>query len=205
MIDERTIQRHRVLIAGGGVAGLEALIALHHLAGDRTEVTLMTPSDEFVVRALDVAGPFGGPPSPAFDVEGIGAAHGAEVMHDAVHMVHPDRQVVTSRAGRLVEYDSLLLAIGAQAMPAYEDVLTFRGAHDAEAMAALVAEVRSGTVSSVAFVVPPGTTWTLPLYELAFMVAEVTHDAGRAVELSFITPELEPLGLFGRKAGARVW
>ncbi len=33
--DDGDTERARVLIAGGGIAGLEALIALHHLAGDR--------------------------------------------------------------------------------------------------------------------------------------------------------------------------
>ena len=33
----------RVLVAGGGVAGMEALLALRDLAGDRTERTLLTP------------------------------------------------------------------------------------------------------------------------------------------------------------------
>ena len=33
----------RVLIAGGGVAGLELLLALSELAGDRVAVTLLAP------------------------------------------------------------------------------------------------------------------------------------------------------------------
>ena len=36
-------RRHRVVIAGAGVAGLEALVALHGLAGDRVDVTLVSP------------------------------------------------------------------------------------------------------------------------------------------------------------------
>ena len=37
-----------VVIAGGGVAGLEALIALHSLAGTRVHVTLVAPERDFV-------------------------------------------------------------------------------------------------------------------------------------------------------------
>ena len=44
----------RVLIAGGGVAGLETLMALHARAGDRVELTLVAPEDEFVYRPLEV-------------------------------------------------------------------------------------------------------------------------------------------------------
>jgi sulfide:quinone oxidoreductase len=39
---------HRFVIAGGGVAGLEALLALHALAGDRVELTLVSPTADFV-------------------------------------------------------------------------------------------------------------------------------------------------------------
>src|SRR5579871_5539629 len=48
----------RVLIAGGGVAGAEALLALQELAGDRVELRLLSPSDELVLPALSVAEPF---------------------------------------------------------------------------------------------------------------------------------------------------
>jgi sulfide:quinone oxidoreductase len=36
------------VVAGGGVAGLEALLALRALAGTRVELTLVAPHDEFV-------------------------------------------------------------------------------------------------------------------------------------------------------------
>jgi sulfide:quinone oxidoreductase len=53
-----TATPHRVVIAGGGVAGLEALLALHALAGDRVELTLVAPIPHFVYRPLAVAEPF---------------------------------------------------------------------------------------------------------------------------------------------------
>lgn len=39
--------RFRVLIAGGGVAALEALLALRELAGDRVAPMLFAPDPEF--------------------------------------------------------------------------------------------------------------------------------------------------------------
>lgn len=48
----------RVLVAGGGVAGLEALLALRDLAGDRVSLTLLSPQDEFMYRPMAVAEPF---------------------------------------------------------------------------------------------------------------------------------------------------
>src|SRR5215218_7085148 len=48
----------KVLIAGGGVAGVEATLALAEMAADLTQVTLLSPEDEFVVRPLTVEEPF---------------------------------------------------------------------------------------------------------------------------------------------------
>ena len=53
-------ERHRVLVAGAGVAGLEALLALSELARDRVEPLLLAPSDDFVYQPLLVTEPFGG-------------------------------------------------------------------------------------------------------------------------------------------------
>ena len=39
---------HRVVVAGGGIAGLEALVALHARAGDRVELTQLNARDDFV-------------------------------------------------------------------------------------------------------------------------------------------------------------
>jgi sulfide:quinone oxidoreductase len=43
-----------VLIAGGGVAGLETLLASRALAGDRVDVTLLAPELTFVNRSMAV-------------------------------------------------------------------------------------------------------------------------------------------------------
>ena len=48
-----------VLVAGGGVAGLEALLALRRLAGDRVELSLLSPRADFTYRPMAVAEPFG--------------------------------------------------------------------------------------------------------------------------------------------------
>ena len=48
----------RVLVAGAGVAGLEAVLALQALAGDRVEIELLAPERHFTYRPLAVAEPF---------------------------------------------------------------------------------------------------------------------------------------------------
>ena len=57
----------------------------------------------------------------------------------------------------------------------------------------------------MAFAVPWGATWALPAYELALMTAarRSAVDA-HGVTISLVTPEPEPLQLFGRHASEAV-
>ena len=48
-----------VLIAGGGVAGVEALLGLREVAGTSVRLTLLAPGPDFVYRPMAVAEPFG--------------------------------------------------------------------------------------------------------------------------------------------------
>ena len=54
----QTSQPLKVIIAGGGVAGLESAFALHELAGDRVDVTVIAPGEEFIYRPLSIGEPF---------------------------------------------------------------------------------------------------------------------------------------------------
>jgi hypothetical protein len=49
----------KVTIVGGGVAALEAMIALRNLAEERVAIKLVTPTPEWSYRPLAVAEPFG--------------------------------------------------------------------------------------------------------------------------------------------------
>lgn len=60
-----------VVIAGGGVAGLEALLALSELARDLVDVELVSPNDQFVYRPLLVAEPLGAAEVLRIDLEQI--------------------------------------------------------------------------------------------------------------------------------------
>jgi NADH dehydrogenase FAD-containing subunit len=79
--------RFRVVIAGGGVAGLETLMALHGLAGDRAELTLVAPQDKFVYRLLGAEEPFGRVRRVSLDAAARDA--GAAFIAGTVDMVHP--------------------------------------------------------------------------------------------------------------------
>jgi sulfide:quinone oxidoreductase len=61
----------------------------------------------------------------------------------------------------------------------------------------LLGQLARGQVSRLAFVIPPGPSWPLPLYDLALKTAGHCADRDLGVEVSLITPEERPLSIFG--------
>jgi sulfide:quinone oxidoreductase len=189
-----------VVVAGGGVAGLEAVMALRALAGERVALTLITAKREFVYRPLATAEPFDLGAARRLPLEKIAHDFDAELVTGELDWVAPAAELVFTGDGSEFPYDALVLATGARPRPAWEHALTFTGPADTDAIRALIGEVESGAVEKVAFVVPAGVTWPLPLYELALTCAARARDAGRRPELVLFTTETEPLALFGATA-----
>lgn len=189
----------KVLIAGAGVAGLEAALALRELAGDRVSVELVSPDDAFVYRPLSVAAAFHTAGTERFPLARLIEEAGARLTRAAVQSVDVGRKLVQTTEGDL-EYDLLLLAFGARPVPRIPGAVTFRGPGDEEAFAQILRDAREGRVRELAFTMPAGITWPLPLYELALLTAVDLADAGSNVRLELVTPEERPLQLFGSEA-----
>jgi sulfide:quinone oxidoreductase len=197
--------RVKVLIAGGGVAALEALMALRELAEERLSLELITPTPEFAYRPLAVAEPFGFGDVRRYDVVRMAADHGAEVNIGSVKSVDTAANHIITWEGASLPYDLALIAIGARPATAVPGSVTLEGPGYTGRFRAVLRDLDEGHVSHVAFAVPPGSSWPLPLYELALMTA--THVAERGldgVRLTLVTPEQQPLGLFGTEASQTV-
>jgi sulfide:quinone oxidoreductase len=190
-----------VVIAGGGVAALEAALALRALAQDRVTVELLAPEPYFWYRPLAVAEPFELGEARHCDLSELAAAAGATFSPGALVAVDAAGHLAHTSVGSALPYHSLLIACGAVPTPVIDGALTFRGPADTEKIRQLLGELESGEVRRLAFVAPWGAVWSLPIYELALMTA--AHLAARGiegVELALVTPEEEPLQLFGRAA-----
>jgi sulfide:quinone oxidoreductase len=197
--------RFRVVVAGGGVAALEAMVALRELAGELVDVTILAPEAEFSYRPLAVAEPFDLGTVQRFPLAVLARACGARHHPGALAAVYPDQRRL--RTSRLVElaYDALLVAIGVTARQALPGALTFRGPQDVHALRALVGDLEAGRSNCVAFVVPSGVTWALPLYELALLTADRLAKSGaRGAQIRLVTPEAAPLQIFGAQASETV-
>jgi sulfide:quinone oxidoreductase len=205
LLEETVGVATRVLIAGGGVAALEAALALRALAEDRVSVELLAPEPQFWYRPLAVAEPFGLGEARHFDLAELAAAAGATFSPGAVTGVEVGARRVQTSVGSSIAYDILLVACGAIPSPAVAGALTFRGPADTERFRHLIEEVVAGRVRRLAFVVPWGAVWSLPLYELALMTtAYLGEREVEGVELTLVTPEDEPLQLFGRAGSEAV-
>jgi sulfide:quinone oxidoreductase len=195
--------QHRVLIAGGGVAGLEALLALHDLAGDRVELTLITPERQFAYRPMAVGVPFGRGHVQRHDLADVTRHAGAELLRGELVEVDAERHAAVLADGRRLDYDSLLVAVGAGSTPAFSRVRTWTPELDQEVFGGLLADLEEGYAKRVAFIVPRDVAWPLPAYELALMTAWDARDMGQDdVEVTIYTPEVEPLDIFGTDASA---
>jgi len=182
--------RQEVVVAGGGVAALELVLALNDLADERVSITLVAPEADFMER---------------FRLRRLADDLGARLVPDALARVYDERHEVVTASGDVVPYDVLVLAVGARPYPAFRHVITLGVEGTSETLPRLAADLERGDVRRVAFVVPSGASWTLPLYELAIMTAR--HGWAIGIDDArywLVTPEPEPLAICGARASRAV-
>jgi sulfide:quinone oxidoreductase len=194
-----------VLIAGGGPAALEAALRLHRVGGGRVTTTLLAPESDFSYRPMSVLDPFAAGGAASYPLERVAADAGFTHHRGTLARVDPAGHVVTTGAGEEIPYDVLLIATGAAQVRPFEAATVFTGSdRDVESLHGLVQDVEGGYTRRVAFVVPDGASWPLPLYELALMLAERASDMSVALEVHVVTPEGAPLQAFGHTVSREV-
>lgn len=200
----------RVLIAGGGIAGVEAMLALSDLASDRCSVTMVSPDPELHYKPLIVEEPFSHQPAERRALAPAIERLGGRFLLGAVKSVRTDVHAVAVSRGSTVEeleYDLLLACVGGRHRAAYKRAVTFRfrSISDPLEVDKLLVQAEAHDSRLLAFVVPPGITWPLPLYELALLTRRRAEESGRSdLRITLLTPEEEPLIVFGRAASETV-
>lgn len=200
----------RIVIAGGGFAGLETAFLLRHRLHGQMDITLVSDKDDFHFRPNSIYIPFGLDPAELR----IPLAHPTERQH--INFVHGSVAGVDSANRRLqlqdrnIDYDKLVIATGASMRPeevpglaehastiwTVDQMLGLRHTIDR-----IVERGRAGTPTTVLFLIPPNNKCAGPLYEIVFMLE--THlrrkDARSPVKIVWATSEHSYIQAFGPK------
>ncbi len=198
--EDRSGSPARIAIAGGGVAGLEAMLALRDLLGDRAEIELLAPRREFAYRPLAVGEPFGGGHVLDYDLERLTARAGVAFRLTSVLAVEPRTRHLVTRDGRETPYDYLVVAPGARMLAPFPGAIAFWGVADEDGVRSVARGLLAGELRRVVFT-NPASSWPFPAYELALLAeAELRREGVGGARLTILTPEDAPLRLFGSRA-----
>ena len=198
-----SVARFAVVICGGGIAGVEGLLRLRKLVGDQVEITLLSPSEYLTYRPLAVLEPFATGRAPRYSLPRIAADAGAHLVRDTLDWVDRDRRTVHTGSGKELAYDALLLAVGGRERPPLKHTHVFTGSDD-DTLRGIIEEVETGAVTSLAFALPAGPCWPLPLYELALLTTHRAKEKEAHPQIAFTIPGPRPLHAFGGGAGNAV-
>ncbi|HXE46203.1 MAG TPA: FAD-dependent oxidoreductase [Conexibacter sp.] len=197
-------KRRRVVIAGGGIAAVETLLALRSLAPTtQLDVVVVAPNEDLHYRPSTVNEPFSEPRARRYRLQAICDDLGAVLHAEPVRVVDGARREIATASGERIAYDALVLAVGARPRPAIAHAHTFFADINAGNLHGFVRDVEDGYVRALACVVPPKAGWSLPLYELALKtVARARSMGSEGLKLTIVTNEDVPLAAF-RGAGSR--
>jgi sulfide:quinone oxidoreductase len=196
--------KFRVSIVGGGVAAIEAALALSELALEQTDVTVIAPNEELVYRPMTVTEPFAFGGARHYKLVPIVADAGATLLVDKLDWIEPQKNTLHTAAGETIEYDALILAMGGRPFPRFEHGTTIDDRRLDDVLHGLIQDTEGGYVKSIAFVSPGRMPWPLPLYELALMTAGRAYDMQVELATTLVTPEDAPLAIFGQTASNAV-
>ncbi len=193
-------ERPRILIAGGGVAALEAVLALEEISEVPLDLVLLASNPRFEYSPLSVAEPFGLGRAHRFELADLLHGRSVETIVDALEAVDVERHEVRTAGSRTLAYDALLVAVGARRRDALAGALTFSGSRATDDIRRLLRDAEAGRIGRLVVAVPPGVTWALPAYEMALMASAHFEERGVATEVAIVTPEPRPVTTFGRLA-----
>jgi sulfide:quinone oxidoreductase len=190
------MRKTRFVIAGGGVAALEALLAIQSDARDLIDVTVVADTDVFAYRSLQIGEAFGGGAPRRYSLPLLVANLGATFQRGSIAAVRIDARELLLDSGAPLSYDALMIALGARSIPGYDHGTTFAPG----AFEEVLDDLHTNFADDVTIVVPPAVTWSLPAYELALMTAAADPN----VRVRLVTHEAAPLEIFGAQAAAVV-
>jgi hypothetical protein len=119
--------------------------------------------------------------------------------------VDDEKRRAWTHDGEELDYDHLIVATGTRLLEGISGAVTFWGVADDKEVQEVVQGMRAANSRRVAFTMPAGRSWALPMYELALLAEhELAREDDREVSFVVVTPEESPLRLFGQRASSQV-
>lgn len=198
----------RIVVAGGGFAGLESAFYLRMRLGERAKITLVSDEEKFLFKPNTIYIPFGlDPETLKIPLAKPTQRKGITFVKGKVNGVDPQAKTLHVD-GQKLPYDNLVVATGAGMRPdevpglrehaqtvwTTEEMLRLRVAFDA-----LLSDAREGRRRQVLFLIPPNNKCSGPLYEMVFMLDTWLRQKGArsAVEIAWSTFEAGYIQVFG--------
>jgi len=168
----------KIVVLGGGFAGLESAFYLRHKLGQRIDLTLVSDRDYFLFKPNTIYIPFGENPEDfKLPLQRAARRKDIELIITRATGVEPEARKV-HLADREVSYDYLVVATGADMRPGEipglqehaltvwtpEEMLRLR-----QGLQRVVEAARGGQPQRILFLVPPNNRCSGPLYELSLM------------------------------------
>ena len=202
----------RVLVLGGGFAGLETAFALRSSLTDHADITLVSNRSSFLFRPNTVYIPFGMDEDKLMvDIVKPTRRKGIRFLEAYARDLDPIKRVVSvERDGQTSRelYDYVVIATGVK--PKADEVPGLREfAHQMGSAADMVKlraglnkaleKAKYGKPQQILLVLPPNVPYTAPLYEMAFMIDTFLRDAHarQPVTITFVTCEASYIEAFG--------
>jgi sulfide:quinone oxidoreductase len=199
----------RVVVLGGGFAGLETAFALRMSLGPAVDVTVVSDQSSFLFKPNTIYIPFGA------DVDSLliglpKPLHRQQInfQHGRVMSLDPDARRIELSDGTTIGYDFAVVGTGAGMRPDEVPGLAEHAStiwtpadmwHLGGRLQQLRTRARRGQELDVLFLVPPGNKCAGPLYEIAFMLETWLRRQGvrDRVKITWSTVEPSFIHAFG--------
>ena len=205
----------KVVVLGGGFAGLESAFYLRMKVGNKADITLVSDYPNFLYKPNTIYIPFGKDPEELMiPLAGPTSKQGIRFLQAKATEVDPNtKKVVTDK--ETLSYDYLVLATGSRMRPEEipgmsqhaETIFTPKAMLGVrKGIQRVMEQARSGKAQKVLFLVPPNNKCSGPLYEMVFMLD--THlkqnNLRNAVDVSYATFENGFIQAFGPRLNTYV-